>query len=137
MKYRAGTIFNPKKSLTYQRYILFTHLFALISVVIVTSLFLFPVFLLCFSISCLYYLSRPEKMITLQYDCDKEWILTLHNSEIVRAELLPSSVMMRYFLVLHFKYEHAPHSKNILLFSDQFSRTDFQALRRCVKMGYL
>jgi len=133
----SPTYFQPQKSRIYGWYLLSTHLFALICVSSVTSFFLFPVFFLCVTISFLIYFCRAPKIISLQYDQKRKWILELTDHSIERAELLSSSVMMRYFLILHFKALDSGIKRTSLLFSDSFSPLDFQALRRCVKMGFL
>ena len=129
--------FQPAKSTFYFWYLVFTHLFALTCIWFIAPGFLFMFFLLCMSISFSYYYCRNEKIIALQHDKKTQWMLELFDGETERAELLSSSVMMRYFLVLHFKLTNSSKKKTLLLFSDSFSKIDFQALRRCVKMGYL
>lgn len=118
-------------------YLIFIHLFALLCVWFITPWFLFIFFLVGALISFFYYLWRDEKIITLQHDKKTEWILQLSDDSMERAELLPSSVMMRYFLVLHFKCTYSLEKKSLILFSDSFSDNDFKSLRRCVKMGFL
>ncbi|OGT49797.1 MAG: hypothetical protein A3E53_04875 [Gammaproteobacteria bacterium RIFCSPHIGHO2_12_FULL_39_24] len=122
--------------MVYSFYLISVHFFSVICITTVTSLFLFPFFLLCFAISFLYYFFRVDEIITLQYSKKTEWILELRDGRIERAELLPSSVMMHYFLVLHFKCFTSSEKKTIVLFSDSFVKKDYQALRRCVRMGY-
>lgn len=131
------TYFQPKKSTIYGWYLLSIHLFALICIASISPFFLFPVYFLFATISFLVYFFRSPEIISLQYDKKREWILCLQNSEIARAELLPSSVMMRHFLILHFKVFDSGKKKTSLLFSDSLSQQNFQALRRAVKMGFL
>lgn len=87
-------------------------------------------------ISFIFFLERDQKIMTLEYAQKTEWILYCHDDQIFRMQLLSSSVMMRYFLVLHFKGENE-YKKTLVLFSDMFSSENYRRFRRCVKMGFL
>lgn len=125
------------KSMFHLCYLIFTHLFAFICICMIAPFFFDGIFLLFVAASFLYYLFYDQKMTSLQYDQKTEWIVELNNGKIMHATLLPSSVMMRYFVVLHFKCIHSAKKKRMVLFSDHFSKDDYRALRRCMKMGYL
>lgn len=133
----AHTHFQPMKSCIYGWYLLATHFFALLCVVSITPLFLFPVFLLFTLISFSIYFFRAPTILSLRYNKKTEWILILSDNAVERAELLSSSVMMRHFLILHFKTINTDTKRTLLLFSDSLSSRDFQSLRRYIKMGFL
>lgn len=95
--------------------------------------FIFP----CFMISFLYYLTQDGKIISLQCDKKTEWVLRFSHADSEPAILLGSSVMLSHLMILHFKLPDNSKQKTIVLFSDGFSREEFRALRRCVRMGYL
>ncbi|HLB56273.1 MAG TPA: protein YgfX [Coxiellaceae bacterium] len=128
--------FQPKKSVLYFWYLIFMHIFATFCIWIVSPIYLFFIFLLFLITSFLYYFYRTEKVLALQYDKKTKWILELYDEKIMPAELLSSSVMMRYFLVLHFKCDDLSRKK-MILFADSFSEENYRALRRCIKIGYL
>ena len=132
-----SNFFYLKKSHIYFYYLVFTHLFSLTCVFIVSPVFFDNIFLLLLIISFLYYLLHDQKIMSLRHNQKTEWILGLPNGEMRYVTLLPSSVMMRYFLVLHFKCIHSDRKERMVLFTDHFSKEDYRALRRCMKMGYL
>ena len=130
-------LFRPKKSRIYLIYLIMTHFFAMTCVWCVVPIMLFLFIFPCFIISFLYFLSCDESVISLQHDKKTEWILQLSDAGNARAVLLGSSVMLSHLLILHFKIGDDSERKTIVLFSDCFSSTEFRALRRCVRMGYL
>jgi hypothetical protein len=133
----GDNIFQPQKSTLYFYYLIFTHLFAFISVCTIAPLFFDFIFFGILIILFLYHSFRDEKIISFQYAEKTKWILTLNDKTKVEAELLSSSVMMRHFLVLHFKLSNSADKKRMVIFSDHFSRKNFKAFRRCVKIGFL
>lgn len=133
-----------KHSSIYIGYLVFIHFFAFACAVMVLSIVLHVIILFLLIISFLFFLERHQEIISLEYARETEWILHCHDDRIFRMKLLPSSVMMRYFLILHFsepgalatgKNKYA--TKTLVLFSDQFSPDNYRHLRRCVKMGFL
>jgi len=128
--------FKPQKSRIYCAYLVFTHGFALLSVLLVLK-FWALLFLPIITLSFLFYHHRENHIISLEHDKKTQWVLHLSNGLFERVELLPNSVMMRYFLVLHFMCINTGKKETLVLFSDSFSGNDFRSLRRCVKSGYL
>ena len=98
----------------------------------------FPFNFICFLLlPFLYYFTRDEKIISLQYDKKREWILQWSEQKFKRATLLGSSVILRYLVILHFRDVADEKQKIFYFFSDSFSQKDFQSLRRCMKNGFL
>lgn len=95
------------------------------------------IILFCLIVSFLFFLEQDDGIISLQYHHKTEWIVCCRDNKIVRMQLLPSSVMMRYFLILHFASEFVADKKTVVLFSDLFSPEIYRDLRRCIKMGFL
>ncbi|HLB57540.1 MAG TPA: protein YgfX [Gammaproteobacteria bacterium] len=133
----ANLFFRPQPSMIYRGYLIFTHLFALLCVWSVLPLGLSSVFIWLLLGSFLYYFYRHQNIVAFEYSNKTEWILECTDHPNERALLLPSSVMMPYFLILHFKGFSGTRRKTIVLFSDSFSSADFRSLRCCVKVGYL
>lgn len=102
----------------------------------ITPLFLAILFSIWILILFCYYFFRDPKIIALEYLQKTQWKLLCCDHENVSATLLPSSAMMRYFLILHFQSEQFG-VKKILLLRDQLSTEHFRALRRCMTMGYV
>lgn len=118
-------------------YLISIHFFAFISAAMVLPNALHVIILFCLIISFLFFLECDQKIITLEYAQKTEWILHCRDDQIFRMQLLSSSVMMRYFLILHFTSENVTDKKTLVLFSDLFSPENYRDLRRCVKMGFL
>ena len=133
---RPQDIFHPRQSIIHLCYLIFTHAFSFICICLIAPLFFDSIFLLFVVTSFLSYLFHDQKIISLCYVQKTEWILKFGHDEMMHATLLPSSVMMRYFVVLHFNCIHSAKKKRMVLFSDHFSKADYQALRRCMKNGY-
>jgi hypothetical protein len=129
--------FTPHRSIIYGWYLILIHLFAVICVCLVTSIFWVPVFLILGVLSFLFYFFRTPIIMSLQLVRKREWMLILADQSIERAELLASSVMMRHCIILHFKIMNSGKKRTSLLWSDAFSPQDFQMLRRAVKMHFL
>lgn len=132
-----GLFFRLQSSIVYRMYLIATHLFVLLCVWSVLSLWLCLVFLLPWGFSFLYFWYRNQNISALEYCNKTEWVLHYADDTVARVVLLPSSVMMRYFLILHFKGTSMTQNEIIVLFPDSFSRNDFRLLRRCVRMGFL
>jgi hypothetical protein len=126
-----------KHSPIYIGYLISIHLFAFVCAAMVLPALLHVIILFCLIISFLFFLERDQEIISLQYAQKTEWMLHCNDDHVLRMQLLPSSVMMRYFLILHFKDENLPDKKTLVLFSDLFSPENYRDLRRCVKMGFL
>ncbi len=92
--------------------------------------------LFCLISSFLFFLERDQEIISLQYAQETEWLLHGNDDRVLRMTLLSSSVMTRYFLILHFTDENR-YKKTVVLFSDVFLSGNYRDLRRCVKMGFL
>lgn len=120
----------------YRGYLIAVHLFAFACVAMVLPNALYVIALFCLIISFIFFLERDQKIMTLEYSQKAEWILHCHDDQVVRMQLLPSSVMTRYFLILHFMDENE-YNKTLVLFSDMFSSENYRNLRRRVKMGFL
>ena len=129
--------FRLQPSIFYRGYLIFTYVFALISVGLVMQKWVFFFFVFSTLGPFGYYFFHHEKIMAFRYDKKTEWILHCVDNSVERVVLLPSSVMMSYFLLLHFKGFSDGRKKIIVLFSDSFSRDDFRSLRRCVRMGFL
>ncbi|MCX7120745.1 MAG: hypothetical protein NTZ67_03070 [Gammaproteobacteria bacterium] len=124
--------FTPATSKLRLIYLILTHLFAMSCV---CSLTLPPELSIFFIFSFSYYLTAKERIIWLRHDKKTEWALQFSDTEY--AILLGSSIMLPHLLILNFKLLGDSKRKTIILFSDCFSRDEFSALRRCVRMGYL
>jgi len=92
--------------------------------------------LFCLIVSFLFFLERDQQIVSMQYAQETEWLLFGNDNRVLRMTLLPSSVMMRYFLVLHF-VDNNRYKKTVVLFFDMFSQDDYRHFRRCVKQGFL
>lgn len=84
-----------------------------------------------------YYFFDDPKVVALTFLKSTEWNVQLSTAGSERAKLLGSSVVFRYMMILHFQVFSSREKKTIVLFSDSFAKKDYQALRRCVKTGYL
>ncbi|OGT41231.1 MAG: hypothetical protein A3F13_09755 [Gammaproteobacteria bacterium RIFCSPHIGHO2_12_FULL_40_19] len=133
----TNLFFQPQQSILYRGYLILTHVFALLCIGSLVPEWLLIFLLLIATGSFYHYFFRDQNITALKYDKKTEWILHYVNDSMERGNLLPSSVMMRYFLILHFKGLSNARIDTIVLFSDSFSSKDFQALRRCVRMGFL
>ena len=129
--------FQPHVSRIYFCYLIFVHLISFIAICLIAPIFVDVVFLLSMILSFLYFVFRPNEIRSLRYVKKAEWILLLHSREIVFAELLGSSVLMRYVVVLHFRFTNTQQKKRMILFCDHFSEIDYRSLRRCMKIAYL
>ncbi|OGT52056.1 MAG: hypothetical protein A3E84_00515 [Gammaproteobacteria bacterium RIFCSPHIGHO2_12_FULL_42_13] len=73
----------------------------------------------------------PQKRIsTVHYLGKGRWRL---NEEEHEAKLLPSSVMWRYALILHFLSDGK--RENVVIIKDSMSDEDYRRLRRCVVLS--
>ncbi len=130
------SIRSLKDSPIYIGYLISIHFFAFACIAMVLPNALYVIALFCLIMSFLFFLERDQEIITLEYAQKTEWIVHCHDDQVVRMQLLPSSVMMRYFLVLHFKGDNE-YKKTLVLFSDMFLSENYRHFRRCVKQGFL
>lgn len=126
-----------KHSPIYRGYLITIHFFAFVCAAMVLPDALDVIILFCLIISFLFFLEHDQKIISLEYAQKTEWILHCNDDHVLRMQLLPSSVMIRYFLILHFTGENLADKKTLVLFSDLFSHENYRDLRRRVKMGFL
>lgn len=144
-----------KYSLIYVFYLIFVHFYAYICAMMMIPVWLDVPAFFCLIVSFLYFLGSAQAAGCLVYSGKTDWLFYSESGAAVQMQLQPSSVVMRYFLVLHFaiKVEEkrlaqgklknrlmqvfSKHSvKTFVLFSDMFSEEDYRHLRRCMKMGF-
>lgn len=106
-------------------------LFALGSLVLTFSSWLFCAGFCVLILLLLHEKDRPQWTL-LTHIKDNEWLLEAHSSERLRVILLPSSVMLRYVLILHMQTVLPRHKKQVVIFSDQLSMENYRALRRVI-----
>lgn len=135
--------FYPKLSLFLLMYLTFAHVFAAICIYISIydrwQYFLFFV-LLCASIFYFCHASgvlSNRSVYSLEYIADRQWRLLMADGEIREVVLQGSSVITRYFIVLHFSDLYTSYKKTLLLFPDSLSQEKLRLLRRCVTLGFL
>lgn len=126
-----------KQSPIYIGYLIAIQLFAFRCTAMVLPIALHVIVLFCLIVSFLFFLERDQGIIFLQYNQKTEWMLYCNNDRVLRMQLLSSSVMTRYFLILHFTGEKVADKKSLVLFSDMLSPENYRHLRRCVKIGFL
>lgn len=130
--------FVPAPSRLYFFYLCGVHCFAFACIGITFSGALFFVFsILLILCGAYYYFFDYPEIVSLTFLKETEWNVQLLNAGVEHAQLLGSSVMFRYMMILHFQLFSSRKKKSIVLFCDSFSKRDYQALRRCVKIGYL
>lgn len=112
------------------------HLFAWICICMIATMIVDGVCAIGIGLSFCYFLQH-ETIRSVEYLQKTEWLLTLDDDNIVQGELLPSSVMMPYFVVMHFRVADANRKIHLFFFCDHFSKIEYIALRRSMKMGYL
>ena len=134
---RFFKILPLQSSSFYIGYLIFLHIFAYICAVTVAPNTLHVIILFCLMISFLFYLEQDQKIISLEYMRKTDWILHYSDKRVLRMQLLSHSVMMRYFLVLHFQSELTNQKQSVVLFSDMFSDAEYRQVRGCVSMGFL
>lgn len=130
-------VFLFKYSWVYRIYIVAIHFFAMCCI-----LTTFPycgrlIGLLLLMGCCVFYALRTEEIVMLKWMCKKEWIVHTAMGEMVCAEILPSSVMMPWFLILHFEGMENKRNMRCVIFYDSLRREDFYHLRRCVRCAFL
>lgn len=128
-------MFIPKNSTVYFLYLICVHVFAVACLLMLTFGLIFALLLLLGEFLWFMQNLHEKKILSLRYDQKTEWILQLSSTEFERAHLLGSSVMFSCGMILHFKLINGSTRKTICVFSDSFSRVDFQHLRRCVRMN--
>lgn len=99
-------------------YFLAMHLFAVVCVYGVMPWYLFLFFLLIFSLIC----SMKQRCV-IKY---------------TRAHLyhiLPSTVFFRHMIILHYRDMITQKKQHICLFANNFSKQQWKALRRAIKMS--
>lgn len=130
-------VFLLKPSWIYRIYSVLVHVFAVLCIASVVSFYTCLMGLIVMTGSFLFYFYRKESIVILECTDQKEWIVHRANAEIARAEILSSSVMMSWFLILHFEVLNDKQKKRCIVFRDSLSREDFYALRRCVRCAFL
>lgn len=121
----------------YRIYSVLVHLFAVFCVISVTSFYMCWLSVLALIGSILFYGCRKETIAMLECTDKKEWIVHQASAESVRVEILSSSVMMSWFLIVHFEVLQNKQKMHRVVFCDALSRDDFYALRRCVRCAFL
>lgn len=130
--------FTPTPSRFYCFYLWGVHCFAFACIWVAFSGALFFIFfILLISFGVYYYFCDSSDVVALTFLKATEWNVQLSNAGSERAKLLGSSVMFRYLMILHFQLFLSHKKISVVLFCDSFSKQDYQAVRRCVRMGYL
>lgn len=135
-KMKTHHLFLIKQSRIYIVYLLLLHFYAFLSIDMIAPHFLYPIFL-CISFISFCRYAFHNTFISLAYDKKRDWLIIKKNNEIIHAELLTSSVLLRHCIILHFQIKHSKTKKCICFFSDHFSNDNFQTVRRHMKMGFL
>lgn len=133
----SDVFFELGKSRIRRLYISAVHLFALICVWVTFSSWLCFMLSLGLCTTCYYFWIEKHDVSAIEFNKKTEWNLYDGSGGLLRAELLPSSVMWRYLLILNFFVLATQKTETIVIFSDSFSLEEYRVLRRCVKVGYL
>src|SRR3989338_5271338 len=94
--------FEYKTSRWVRIYLILMHLFAAACSYAVMTAYGFVLFLFLGGIFCHVRRKRKRRIVALQYDRSKIWLLKTPNDEWIKAHLLPSSVLFRHVMILHF-----------------------------------
>ena len=65
---------------------------------------------------------------------NNHWQLLLHNGAQLTAELLDSSVITRYVMILNFRHTHHRKKYSLCVFPDSLPSSDLRRLRSSISM---
>lgn len=132
----SSRLFTPGYSRAHFYTLLFTHLFAWSCICLMSTMIIDGLCAIVIGLSFCYFL-QDKKVQSLEHVRGTEWMLVFEVGGVIEATLLPSSVMMPYFVVMHFQAAQSHRQIRCFFFRDHFPSTDYIALRRSMKMGYL
>ncbi|OGT26548.1 MAG: hypothetical protein A3I77_06830 [Gammaproteobacteria bacterium RIFCSPLOWO2_02_FULL_42_14] len=121
--------FEYKTSRWVRIYLILMHLFAAACSYAVMTAYGFVLFLFLGGIFCHVRRKRKRRIVALQYDRSKIWLLKTPNDEWIKAHLLPSSVLFRHVMILHFCEINTNRRCHLCLFSDT---AQWKMLRRAI-----
>lgn len=131
---KNSELFYIRNSRCYAVYLIFTYGFSIFSLLMISPCSLRSIIYSTAAILFSYHFFYQEAVLWLRHVSKNEWMLCYQDKHIEQAVLLPTSVTMRYCLILRFQGIESGRKTKIILFSDSFLPDTYRALRRSIKM---